>query len=122
MEQTIATFIQSETSHSLGVDIFLTRLPSNTEEGIVVRLDKLFANEINFFQREVSLLIMYEDYVVGYNNFEELIETFNDKRGTLDGSWTVSSEVIGEYLGLDKNYDRHAFEISFEVSHEHTST
>jgi hypothetical protein len=121
LETTIATYIQSETEHVLGTDIFLAHLPKGTEEGLIVRFDTDVFNEINFNRFNVNILIMYQDYVVSRNNFEELLILFNSKRGTLDGSWTVSSEVTGRYLGLDRNFNRYAFSVEFEIHYEQTT-
>lgn len=118
MEQTLAEYIADNSTLSLGTDLFLATLVSGTEEGVIVRFERLLGSDAGLFFRNVELLIMFKDYVAANNMFHTLFTLFEARRGTLEGTWTVRSEVLGSYEGIDKNFDRHVFRLNFEIAYQ----
>lgn len=116
VEETIAEYIAAQTSFATGTDLFLNVLPKETREGIAVRVIRHIESDGDLHRAYIAVLIFYHEYPTARDHQDTLSELFDDKRGSLDGSWSVASEIDGENLGKDE-LDRQVLGINFIASY-----
>lgn len=116
VEETIAEYIAAQTAFATGTDIFLATLPTETREGIVIRLirDVVAWGRLTF--GFVTILLFYQDYPTARANQDTISALMDNYRGSLDGSWAVAGEVEAENLGLD-SLNRYVTSVNFLASY-----
>lgn len=116
VETDVAEFLESETSLRTDVDLFLSELPLKQREGVVVRV----LREKKTFGALISgtlVVMVFKEAYPDARNLASIISTkLNDRRGTLDASWTVAKEVEMSNYGKDE-LDRYTFVIACPISY-----
>lgn len=120
LEETIANYIAGNTSLVTGTDIFLHSFPEGFEEGVIVRCGNEVASFEPLRNNSTRLLIFYRDYIDSRNIVEVLMVLLNSKRGTLDGTWTITGELNTEELGEDQE-GRFGFSIELSLSYDYST-
>jgi hypothetical protein len=118
IEETVAEYIASNTTHSTGTDLFLQYFVNEVDEGIVVVGRTIFAEHTPMWATIIRILVAYFDYITTRTKTYELINLFNNKRGTVDGTWTISGPIETEDLGKDEN-NRFVFCIEIKVNYDY---
>ena len=116
VEETIANYIAAQTDFVAGTDLFLNVLPKETREGIAVRVIRHIESDGDLHRAYIAVLIFYNEYPTARDHQDDLSELFDAKRGSLDGSWSVASEVDAENLGKDE-IDRQVLGVNFIASY-----
>lgn len=115
VEETIATYLASNTSLTKGVDLFLADFPPSTREGVVLRLLNIKETSGTLAQANLIIMVFKKDYITGRDLSLTIISTLNNVRGSLDGSWTPFNEIKFNDYGKDE-LDRYNFTVSCPIT------
>lgn len=111
----LATYIIDNTSLEPGIDFFMHRLPDGVEEGVVLQsLNSTISWDTLNYER-FTLFLFLRSWSVMSSNLDTLVNLMQSKRGTKDGSWTVTGEINQTNYGLD-DLQRFVSTISFTIA------
>lgn len=114
INEDVALYIENNTNLVRGEDIFLQFFPEGFDEGIIIKIGR---NTRLFYEMQTHnsrILVFKYDYFDSLNLVDTLMDLLNNKRGTLDGTWTITDEIISEDLGVDEQ-SRYGFSIETQI-------
>ena len=114
LEQTVATWIDTNTSLTVGVDLAIGEMPDDVKEGAVVIFNRDIPSFDGYDHSLIQVILFYYDYVVGRTLAISLANLFTARKGCAGDSWAVGEEVTDDYIGLDQ-IDRHVFSLLVEI-------
>jgi len=114
----VAEWLASETPDlTTGDNLFLINLLETTQEGVCVLFYREVQIEGSFSRELLQILIFYRDYVVANNLRKTIVDLLDGRRGTVDGTWTVSDIIKSEFMGTDP-HERNIFSIITEIAYK----
>lgn len=112
----IAIFISNELGLTLGEDIFLHMLPSDSSEGIAVHFTRDLGDDGAASESEISIFILYRNWSEVKSKLESLKAAFIEKLGLITTEWAITSPVRINNHGLDE-YERFISSINITVKY-----
>src|SRR5574343_1803190 len=114
LEETIANFIDSNTSLTVGVDLGIGELVDTTKEGAVVVFNRDIPSYDGFDHAVIQVLLFYFDYVAARTLQNALSDLFNEYRGCSGNAWAVADDITLDNFGLDA-LGRNVLSLSIEI-------
>ena len=114
LEETVANWIDTNTSLTVGTDLTIGEMPDDVKEGAVVVFNRDITSYDAYNRSLIQVILFYYDYVVGRALAITLADLFNARRGCSGVSWGVADDVNVDYIGIDQ-IDRHVFSLSVEI-------
>jgi len=117
IESDIARYIADNTSYTLGDSIWLHNVPEGEAEGIAVKFIRELSNYGSFKTSSIAIFTVFKTWATQRSNLETLTSLLESRRGVLNSSWGIASEVTQNNYGLDE-YDRYISSVVTTVKHE----
>jgi hypothetical protein len=116
VESDVAEYLASVTTLETDKNLFLSELPLEKREGVVVRVLRESKTWGALFSGVLIVMVFKESYPDARNLASTISTELNDRRGTLDASWTVTKKVEMTNYGKDE-LDRYTFVVTCPISY-----
>lgn len=117
VESDVATFIAGEAGLTKGTNLFLSELPLETREGVAVRILRERKKFAVMYEGNLVVMVFKMSYPAARDLSTTISTALNERRGTLDASWTVRDEVEMQNYGKD-GLDRYTFVVTCPISYK----
>ena len=116
VESALATIMQTSLGLVQGTNLFAGILPREHAEGVVITVNKEFAESGSLTKCLMTILALYKNYTSARNMADSVAQLLLAKEGTLDGTLGTAPPVTTNYYGKD-DQDRHMFSVSCLVTY-----